>query len=77
MSFHHVHASTLSFLSLPHLMAFFFLLVTNNFFPVVFSKNIGGHFETWNTGILGPIALHGLDKGKLDLSWQKWTYQVA
>ncbi|KAE8709509.1 Beta-galactosidase 5 [Hibiscus syriacus] len=37
----------------------------------------GGHFETWNTGILGPVALHGLDQGKRDLSWQKWTYQVG
>ncbi|KAE9612964.1 putative beta-galactosidase [Lupinus albus] len=39
--------------------------------------NVGGHFETWNTGILGPIALHGLDQGNLDLSWKKWTYQVG
>ncbi|KAK3026534.1 hypothetical protein RJ639_041831, partial [Escallonia herrerae] len=39
--------------------------------------NIGGHFETWNTGVLGPVALHGLDQGKWDLSWQKWTYQVG
>ncbi|XP_019444794.1 PREDICTED: beta-galactosidase 3-like isoform X1 [Lupinus angustifolius] len=39
--------------------------------------NVGGHFETWNTGILGPIELHGLDQGKLDLSWKKWTYQVG
>ncbi|KAK6922654.1 D-galactoside/L-rhamnose binding SUEL lectin domain [Dillenia turbinata] len=39
--------------------------------------NIGGHFETWNTGILGPVALQGLDQGKWDLSWQKWTYQVG
>ncbi|CAI9110860.1 OLC1v1010950C1 [Oldenlandia corymbosa var. corymbosa] len=35
------------------------------------------HFETWNTGILGPVALHGLDQGKWDLSWAKWTYQVG
>lgn len=40
-------------------------------------KNVGGHFEQWNTGILGPVALHGLDQGKWDLSWQKWTYQVV
>ncbi|WCJ43523.1 Beta-galactosidase [Euphorbia peplus] len=40
-------------------------------------QNVGGHFETWNTGILGPVALHGLDQGKWDLSWQKWTYQVG
>lgn len=39
--------------------------------------NVGGHFEAWNTGVLGPVALHGLDKGKWDLSWQKWTYQVG
>ncbi|MBA0686653.1 hypothetical protein Goari_014243, partial [Gossypium aridum] len=36
-----------------------------------------GHYETWNTGILGPVALHGLDQGKWDLSRQKWTYQVG
>ncbi|KAL3818795.1 hypothetical protein ACJIZ3_004700 [Penstemon smallii] len=40
-------------------------------------SNVGGHFETWNTGILGPVALHGLDQGKWDLSWAKWTYQVG
>ncbi|KAB2618119.1 beta-D-galactosidase [Pyrus ussuriensis x Pyrus communis] len=39
--------------------------------------NVGGHFEAWNTGILGPVALHGLNQGKWDLSWQKWTYQVG
>ncbi|GAB4848513.1 Beta-galactosidase 3 [Ancistrocladus abbreviatus] len=39
--------------------------------------NVGGHFETWNTGILGPVVLHGLDQGKWDLSWQKWTYEVG
>ncbi|PIN15803.1 Beta-galactosidase [Handroanthus impetiginosus] len=39
--------------------------------------NVGGHFETWNTGILGPVALRGLNKGKWDLSWAKWTYQVG
>ncbi|KAG6603934.1 Beta-galactosidase 3, partial [Cucurbita argyrosperma subsp. sororia] len=39
--------------------------------------NVGGHFEKWNTGILGPVALHGLDQGKWDLSWSKWTYKVG
>ncbi|KZV16514.1 Beta-galactosidase 3 isoform 1 [Dorcoceras hygrometricum] len=39
--------------------------------------NVGGHYETWNTGVLGPIALHGLDQGKKDLTWAKWTYQVG
>ncbi|KAK7360113.1 hypothetical protein VNO77_02089 [Canavalia gladiata] len=39
--------------------------------------NVGEHFESWSTGILGPVALHGLDQGKWDLSGQKWTYQVG
>ncbi|XP_047314853.1 beta-galactosidase 3-like [Impatiens glandulifera] len=39
--------------------------------------NVGGHFETWNTGVLGPVVVHGLDQGKLDLSWAKWNYQVG
>ncbi|KAL1544226.1 Beta-galactosidase 3 [Salvia divinorum] len=39
--------------------------------------NIGHHFETWSTGVLGPIALHGLDHGTQDLSWQKWSYKVG
>ncbi|KAH7834339.1 hypothetical protein Vadar_015024 [Vaccinium darrowii] len=39
--------------------------------------NNGAHFETWNTGVLGPVVLHGLDKGKRDLSWQKWSYKVG
>ncbi|XP_057529254.1 beta-galactosidase 3-like [Amaranthus tricolor] len=40
-------------------------------------QNVGGHFESWNTGILGPVVLHGLDQGKLDLSWERWTYQIG
>ncbi|XP_028116833.1 beta-galactosidase 5-like [Camellia sinensis] len=40
-------------------------------------QNVGGHYETWNTGVLGPVALRGLDQGKWDLSWAKWTYQVG
>ena len=44
---------------------------------MLLSKNVGEHFESWSTGILGPVALHGLDQGKWDLSGQKWTYQVA
>ncbi|KAI3461948.1 hypothetical protein Pfo_018611 [Paulownia fortunei] len=39
--------------------------------------NVGGHYETWSTGVLGPVALLGLDQGKWDLSWAKWTYQVG
>ncbi|XP_052201301.1 beta-galactosidase 3-like [Diospyros lotus] len=39
--------------------------------------NNGIHFETWETGILGPVLLRGLDTGNRDLSWQKWTYKVG
>ncbi|KAJ8763332.1 hypothetical protein K2173_002215 [Erythroxylum novogranatense] len=39
--------------------------------------NNGPHFEAWNTGILGPIVLHGLDQGGRDLTWQKWSYKVG
>ncbi|KAG6704975.1 hypothetical protein I3842_07G158600 [Carya illinoinensis] len=39
--------------------------------------NIGLHYEMWQTGILGPVFLYGLDEGKKDLSLQKWSYQVG
>ncbi|PSS07352.1 Beta-galactosidase [Actinidia chinensis var. chinensis] len=39
--------------------------------------NIGPHFETWNAGVLGPVSLYGLNEGRRDLSWQKWTYKVG
>ncbi|KDP41747.1 hypothetical protein JCGZ_26765 [Jatropha curcas] len=39
--------------------------------------NDGPHFETWKTGILGPVLLHGLDKGQRDLTWQKWSYKIG
>lgn len=39
-------------------------------------KNIGPHFELYNTGILGPVVLHGLDEGKHDLSRKHWSYEV-
>lgn len=39
--------------------------------------NVGPHYETWKTGILGPVILHGLSSGKRDLTWQKWSYQVG
>ncbi|KAB1207325.1 Beta-galactosidase 3 [Morella rubra] len=39
--------------------------------------NNGPHFEMRNTGILGPVVIHGLDEGKRDLSWQKWSYKVG
>ncbi|TMX05303.1 hypothetical protein EJD97_025148 [Solanum chilense] len=38
--------------------------------------NNGARYETWSAGVLGPVVLHGLDKGQRDLSWQKWSYQV-
>lgn len=39
--------------------------------------NVGPHFETWNTGVLGPVSLNGLNEGRRDLTWQKWTYKVG
>ncbi|ONM40727.1 Beta-galactosidase 1 [Zea mays] len=39
--------------------------------------NVGEHFETWNAGILGPVTLDGLNEGRRDLTWQKWTYKVG
>ncbi|XP_073008003.1 beta-galactosidase 2-like [Typha latifolia] len=39
--------------------------------------NVGEHFETWNAGVLGPVTLNGLNEGRRDLTWQKWTYQIG
>ncbi|KAG6776519.1 hypothetical protein POTOM_020032 [Populus tomentosa] len=39
--------------------------------------NVGVHYETWKTGILGPVMLHGLKQGNKDLTWQQWSYQVG
>lgn len=39
--------------------------------------NVGPHFETWNAGVLGPVTLSGLNEGRRDLSWQKWSYKVG
>ncbi|KAG6388530.1 hypothetical protein SASPL_149958 [Salvia splendens] len=39
--------------------------------------NVGPHFETWNAGVLGPVSLSGLNGGRRDLTWQKWTYKVG
>ncbi|AQL09738.1 beta-galactosidase 5 [Zea mays] len=39
--------------------------------------NVGVHYETWNTGVGGPVVLHGLDEGSRDLTWQTWSYQVG
>jgi hypothetical protein len=40
-------------------------------------QNVGPHFETWNAGVLGPITLNGLNEGRRDLTWQKWSYKVG
>ncbi|KAF5935208.1 hypothetical protein HYC85_026337 [Camellia sinensis] len=39
--------------------------------------NVGLHFETWNTGVLGPVTLKGLNEGTRDLTNQKWSYKVG
>ncbi|KAK7349245.1 hypothetical protein VNO77_06456 [Canavalia gladiata] len=39
--------------------------------------NVGAHFERWNAGVLGPITLTGLNEGRRDLTWQKWSYKVG
>ncbi|GER35991.1 beta-galactosidase, partial [Striga asiatica] len=39
--------------------------------------NVGLHYETWNTGVLGPITLNGLNEGKRDLTKQSWSYKVG
>ncbi|KAJ6799813.1 beta-galactosidase 5-like isoform X1 [Iris pallida] len=39
--------------------------------------NVGTHYELWKTGILGPVAIHGIDQGHRDMTWQKWTYKVG
>ncbi|KAL7162616.1 hypothetical protein ACSBR2_042993 [Camellia fascicularis] len=39
--------------------------------------NVGPHFETWNAGVLGPVSLNGLNEGRRNLSWQKWTYKIG
>nr|GMC47596.1 beta-galactosidase-like [Ipomoea batatas] len=39
--------------------------------------NVGPHFETWNAGVLGPVSLTGLNEGKRDLTWQKWSYKIG
>lgn len=43
---------------------------------VIDMQNVGPHFETWNAGVLGPITLNGLNEGRRDLTWQKWSYKV-
>lgn len=40
-------------------------------------KNNGARFETWDIGVLGPVIINGLDGGRRDLSWQRWSYKVC
>ncbi|MED6155821.1 Beta-galactosidase 8 [Stylosanthes scabra] len=41
-------------------------------------QNYGSFFDIWGAGITGPVILKGLKNGNtVDLSSQKWTYQVG
>ncbi|KAL2899535.1 Beta-galactosidase [Bienertia sinuspersici] len=39
--------------------------------------NVGPHYELFNAGILGPVSISGLNDGKKDLTWQKWSYKIG
>ncbi|XP_051150207.1 beta-galactosidase-like [Andrographis paniculata] len=39
--------------------------------------NVGTHYERWNTGVLGPVTLKGLDEGTRDLTKQRWSYKAG
>lgn len=39
--------------------------------------NVGTHYERWNTGVLGPVSLSGLNEGTRDLAKQRWSYKVG
>jgi len=43
---------------------------------IIFWQNAGVHYETWNTGILGPVTLKGVNSGTWDMSKWKWSYKV-
>ena len=40
------------------------------------SQNVGLHYETRNTGVLGPVTLEGVNSGTWDMSKWKWSYKV-
>ncbi|RZC49655.1 hypothetical protein C5167_018083 [Papaver somniferum] len=44
---------------------------------VELTQNVGKQFETWNTGVLGPVTLKGLNDKQRDLTWQKWSYKIG
>ncbi|KAH0885086.1 hypothetical protein HID58_061182 [Brassica napus] len=37
----------------------------------------GVHYETWNTGVLGPATLNGVNSGAWDMSKWKWSYKSS
>ncbi|KAL1201285.1 Beta-galactosidase 2 [Cardamine amara subsp. amara] len=39
--------------------------------------NAGVHYETWNTGVLGPTTLKGVNSGTWDMSKWKWSYKIG
>ncbi|KAL8040354.1 hypothetical protein ABFX02_10G092300 [Erythranthe guttata] len=39
--------------------------------------NVGVHYERWNTGVLGPITLKGVNEGTRDLTKQRWFYKTG
>ncbi|KAL0308499.1 UNVERIFIED_CONTAM: Beta-galactosidase, partial [Sesamum radiatum] len=39
--------------------------------------NAGMHYERWNTGVLGPVTLQGLNEGTRDLTKQRWSYKAG
>ncbi|KAB2604573.1 beta-D-galactosidase 7 [Pyrus ussuriensis x Pyrus communis] len=39
--------------------------------------NVGLHYESWKTGIQGPVFLDGLGNGKKDLTLHKWFNKVG
>ncbi|KAG1334098.1 Beta-galactosidase 5 [Cocos nucifera] len=46
--------------------------------PVSYFTGFSISFSDYFTDIvLGPVVLHGVDEGKRDLTWQKWSYQVG
>ncbi|KAF3485497.1 hypothetical protein F2Q69_00057395 [Brassica cretica] len=39
--------------------------------------NGGVHYETYNTGVLGPVTLTGVNSGTWDMSKWKWSYKIG
>ncbi|CAN6922538.1 unnamed protein product [Brassica oleracea] len=39
--------------------------------------NVGLHYETRNTGVLGPVTLEGVNSGTWDMSKWKWSYKIG